>query len=464
MYQCPSCGGNLKFDISSQQLSCEFCQNRMDPYAFQKEQDAEEGSFYEATIFTCPQCGGELLSADTDATAFCSFCGASTILNSRISKEKRPGYIIPFAKTKQDCKQAYSAMMKRAIFAPKELKDEAFIDSFRGIYMPYWCYDISQNSTLNIPGQKECRRGDYIVKDHYILHGDLEAGYRGLSYDASSSFDDSISEKIAPYDVKGMKEFTPSFLCGFYADTADVDKSLYRPQAEATASLASIERICSTPEFAPYHPDRSQLSPASLGTNCRAVDSAMFPVWFLSYRNRDRVAYATVNGQTGKVVADLPVDIKKYMIGSLLLALPIFVLLNLFLILTPGKLLIVSAILSLVCTVIYSSEFVQIAHRENGMYDKGLQYRQAASGAPSPNTGTAYNLWAKPGFWCLLAAFAAAVVVFFLNPASDFIFYGATTAVLAAVFFGLTDIIRYYNVLATRRLPQFDKQGGDDRA
>ena len=52
MYQCPNCGGNLKFDIASQQLACEFCQTKIDPYAFHKEKDAEESSYYEATIFT----------------------------------------------------------------------------------------------------------------------------------------------------------------------------------------------------------------------------------------------------------------------------------------------------------------------------------------------------------------------------------------------------------------------------
>ena len=65
----------------------------------------------------------------------------------------------------------------------------------------------------------------------------------------------------------------------------------------------------------------------------------MFPVWFMSYRNGDRVAYATVNGQTGKAVADLPVDIRKFIGGSLLLAVPVFILLNLFLTLVHASVL-----------------------------------------------------------------------------------------------------------------------------
>ena len=136
MYECPNCGGNLKFDIPSQMLACSFCGTKQNPYEAEKETDAVEKEYFETTVFTCPQCAGELFSTDNEATTFCSFCGASTVLSGRIRKEKRPKYIIPFKKTKEDCKKAYATKMKYAFFAPKELKDEKYIDGFRGIYMP----------------------------------------------------------------------------------------------------------------------------------------------------------------------------------------------------------------------------------------------------------------------------------------------------------------------------------------
>ena len=57
MLSCPNCGGNLKFDIPSQQLSCEHCHTLFDPYDFDgKTSDAEESKTfdgdYEVTIFT----------------------------------------------------------------------------------------------------------------------------------------------------------------------------------------------------------------------------------------------------------------------------------------------------------------------------------------------------------------------------------------------------------------------------
>ena len=55
MYECPNCGGNLKFSIEDQLMKCDYCQTTFDPYSLKKENDAEELFAFEATIFTCPQ-------------------------------------------------------------------------------------------------------------------------------------------------------------------------------------------------------------------------------------------------------------------------------------------------------------------------------------------------------------------------------------------------------------------------
>jgi len=303
MFACKNCGGNVKFDIKSGQLACEYCHSLFDPYAYEdKTSDAEVQKDFEATIFTCPQCGGEILSTDDTAAGFCSFCGASTVLYSRMQKEHKPAYIIPFAKSKDDCKQAYMSLMKKAIFVPKELKDPKFIDGFRGIYMPYWTYYVTQKAPISLPAKKSHRSGDYIITDHFRLEGDLDAYYKGLSYDASSSFDDSISEKLAPYDVKNMKRFTPAFLSGFYADTADLPSTVYASDAMDAACTNTVSEISKEPAFTglSVDSDSAALSPLSLGTTVKETDYSMFPVWFLSYRNKDRWGGGPEKGQKGR--------------------------------------------------------------------------------------------------------------------------------------------------------------------
>lgn len=474
MYECPNCGGNLKFDIATQQLKCDYCLTQKDPYEITKEKDAEENNLFDVTVFTCPQCGGEILSTDTSIAEFCSFCGASTILTSRIRQEKRPSYIIPFQQTKAACKQAYIAKMRRAIFAPDELKHEKYIDGFRGIYIPYWAYSVSQKGSVHLKGEKTYRKGDYVYTDHYDLSGDIDAGYHDLSYDASSSFSDTISEKIAPFDVKGTKRFTPSFLSGFYADTADVDSRLYRNDVIRLANATSLDAIRKQAEFRDVTiTDKKTASSLSntLHTVCPSPERTLYPVWFMSYRKGDRVAYATVNGQTGKVAADIPIDIRKYLLGTILLALPVFLLLNFLFTFKPAFTLVLSLLLAVFTLVLYLVEINQICRQDLRTEDRGFQFKQFSNETDSEgkNHGkekippTEFLKYGK-GFLGSLIAVLLAIWIFIFNPVSDLWYYGGAIASLAGVLSTVVAIIQKYNVLATRKLPQFDRKGGDDRA
>lgn len=525
MYECPNCGGNLKFEITSQKLFCAFCDTRLEPEAVTKETDTLENDCFEVNVFLCPQCGGQMISGDNDATAFCSYCGAANILSSRISREKRPKYIIPFKKTKEDCKKAYEERIRRAIFAPREFADPKFIDSFRGIYMPYWLYHFTQQGEVTFKGKISTRKGNYLYTDHYDLKGDLNADSQGLSHDASANFYDSISQELAPYDTVGLKAFTPSYLSGFYADVLDVDSDTYLADAADTVNADIFQKICLDPLFKKHNIDKN-VPPRKLNfmmhTHCENMDSAMYPVWFLSYRNRDRVAYAAVNGQTGKVALDVPVDPKRYLIGSLLLALPIFVLLNLFLVLRPSVLLTLCGILALIAAVICMRELKTIQMRERHDDDKGMKQKnpedlENPDGVHSKRSknptrksnsihliswiivlsiagfalmesmsqliwlpiliamaavcinglaGRAKSKDARGGLGLLLplAAVGLGTVTALLNPVSDLWYYGSSLLILASIAFSIVDIIQNYNRLAMRRLPQFDKKGGEDNA
>ena len=76
--------------------------------------------------------------------------------------------------------------------------------------------------------------------------------------------------------------------------------------------------------------------------------------------------------KTGKVVADIPLDIGKFLLGCLIGVAPLYFLLNLFLTVRPGVLLaFVSAIGALV-TMIYCDEMEKIADVETHENDVGF--------------------------------------------------------------------------------------------
>ncbi|SDK82546.1 Double zinc ribbon [Sarcina sp. DSM 11001] len=372
MYDCPNCGGNLRFDISLQKLHCDYCGTDLDPYSYEKKKDAVESQVFETTVYTCPQCGGEIMTTNVSATGFCTYCGASTILDSRIRNEKRPARIIPFQKTKEDCKKSFASMMRRSLYAPKELKSSEYLENFRGIYIPYWMYDFKINQIKGMRGSTSARHGDYIVTKHYSLNCDMDTSYNGVSFDASSSLDDSLSESIAPFDANGAKDFTPSFLCGFYADTADVPANTYKGDALSLIAEDVVDRAKSQ-----IFPGRGAVTPADPERVLRYSSSkpacAMFPVWFLTYRHKDRVAYAVMNGQTGKISSDLPIVEGKYLAGSLIFAVPLFFLFNAVLTVTAPTALLLTMIPAAAAGFAFLSEIRAQIALEAHEGDKGYQ-------------------------------------------------------------------------------------------
>ncbi len=399
MIKCIGCGSSLVFDPATQLLRCPHCgrtesvDNFTDsyPHYVEAETSAYDPNYtdqvktYDALVYKCPNCGAEIIATDETASTFCSFCGDSVVLTPRLSRQKYPSYIIPFQKTKADCEEAYRKKLRGAFFAPSRMKKATEIQKFRGIYMPYWTYDFETQHPVSIDGTESHRSGDYIVTDHYRLDKQVNGRYEGASFDAASTFNDTLSEAIAPFDVGSAKEFTPAYLSGFYADVGDVDQSLYRGDAEKLAVNYFRDQVMQDPVFRKYKLNDSALK-NQLTPRPGPGKMGLFPVWFLAARSRNnkRVSYAVVNGQTGKVAADLPVDFLKYILISVAIAVPLFFFLNFLLTLTPGKTLIVSAFLSIVALILSNVQVNRTYTREHSLDDRGLQSVMEKRGIEEP--------------------------------------------------------------------------------
>lgn len=463
MINCPNCSANLKFNIALQMLHCASCDSSFDTYEFDSKDEDGVESKYETTVFTCPECAGEIESTDTDVTGFCPFCGASTIFYSRLKEELKPDFVIPFKKTKEDCKNIYKKHAKKALFLPNEYKSEEHIDGFRGIYVPYWAYNASQEGRVTFKGEKTHRRGDYIIHDNFRLTGEIDSFYNGISYDASSSFSDDISQKIAPFNVKEKQPFTAGYLSGFYADTADVDSDVYSKDALEFAKSRSRIEIKKEPTFRPY--SISNLANNNLNTKVSNIERTMYPVWFMSYRNKDRVAYATINGQTGKIYADFPIDIKKFLVFSAFISVILFLILNLFLTLKPTTCSFVTMLIAIVALVLYIYENYKISRWDADADDRGKNaYIAKKKGFKTPFVDVPKRPLAPVPLILSIIAIVASFAIWVSATIHDWMHYSVSAGCSVCIAVTLIYLIKDYNMLATRPLPQFKKTGGDDRA
>ena len=489
MFVCPNCGANIKFDPGKQLLHCDYCESDFAPDAAIQKDDAEENTYtesqasdksekgyeeYTTTIYTCKECGGEILANDNTVATFCSYCGASTVLASRVGKQRAPEYIIPFKVTKDQSAELYKKALNKALFAPKYMKEDTTIEKLRGIYMPYWIYDFKENRAATLRGQKDTRRGDYIYHTHYNINTNVQAEYNGLSSDASSQFSDSLSEAIAPFDFKEAVPFNTSYMSGFYADAEDTDPKIYEDQSRNIVTQEIFNQIAKDPAVRNITLKKESLP--NLTPERTETKFGYFPVWFMSVRHKDRISYAVVNGQTGEVATDIPIDYKKYILWSLAWALPIFGLLCLIPVMRPIYLLVASVILSIIGIATLCSQKNQIYARENNLDDKGLMYRQSQnlSGAQAQQPNAAKPVTFKPKaakapsmekfMLCLkpLIGVVIAAGVWIYAPAADEYYYSASIICIIALLLSIWDLVKGHNRLATRKLPQFDKRGGDE--
>ena len=325
MFACNNCGGNIVYDIKLKKMACNICHSTFEPESIVKENDSVDYEFFETTEFTCPQCGAKILCEDNEASGFCTYCCSSTILTSRITKEKKPDYIIPFSVTKDECIEEFKKITKKAVFAPSEIRDKKVLDNFKAIYMPYWYYNVSLvNDDFTLSGMEKLSDYQSTIYNYYMINGSVDAELDGVCKDASYKFSDDLSERISPFITTEKKKFYPSYLSGFYADISDIPPEIYETEVIEAANEKTTDFISKKLSKQEGDSIKVYLSNDVATTQFNTTVTpkrALFPVWFMSFKNKDKLAYMTVNGQTGVAASDLPISMFKYILATLLLTL-----------------------------------------------------------------------------------------------------------------------------------------------
>ena len=333
MISCPSCGGSLRYDIATQKMFCDHCENHFDVEQLSDDSNRDDAhaSSFDCYVYLCPSCGAEILTTDkNDAIGFCQYCGGASLIFEKIRQEWKPDTVIPFSITKEECKKAYCKEVKRQIFVSRKYRDASLLENFRGIYMPYWIYRADMGGTFHIRVNTPMHKIDSNTYEtvHYDLVGNSNYLLEGYAKDASLSFDDDLSESLTPYHIEGQRPFSAGYLSGFYAETGNVSPHEYDVAVMEEMKEDSIVTFQNDPIIAEcvkvnslkFRPDTESNVPLKI----QSVSRTLNPVWFMSYRNGNTITYATVNGQTGKVSADLPLSPLRILIAALGISALIF--------------------------------------------------------------------------------------------------------------------------------------------
>lgn len=372
---CPSCGGKMYFNIGKQMLVCTSCDSERTIAEYQSNNEGEvQQTTYDTVVFTCRNCGAELTAPDEQAVAYCSYCGSEQMLSAKHEQLLRPNRIIPFQKTKKQAKQAYAEALKGKLYVPKEFKDPEFIEGFRGIYLPYYSYNalVPEREVL-LKGHAHYTKNRYDYDEDYDIYASLGGHTQDVNFDASAAFDDTLANEIAPFEANDMTDFHEGYLAGFYADKATSSGKAYLDAAEELALDSIYSEIDNqTGRVDVVRPKSKEEKKAALGTSAIDCNVSFFPVWFLTWRNKDRVAYSVMNGQTGKLATDIPINRGLFLLVSLIAAAVICAILSILpMFILPKTLCSIAAVILLISGILLHREIKQIYERESHIYDYG---------------------------------------------------------------------------------------------
>lgn len=326
-YKCPNCGGILTFDSGTQKMKCPYCDSEIDVQALAdydnglnnfSEKDEmrwetpgnvwHEGETEGMRIYVCKSCGGQIVGDENLGSTACPFCGNPVVLMGQFSGDLKPDYVIPFKLDKNAAKEAYLNHIGGRKLLPSLFRDKNHIDEIKGLYVPFWIFDTGADGRAQFMGTRmrvwSDGRNQYNETQYFDVYREGHMEFANLPVDGSSKMPNDLMESLEPFDFSEAVDFQTAYLSGYLTDRYDVEAEECIERVNERVKQTTFDAIASTVQG--YQTVAFQ--GGDVRTEQGEIKYAMYPVWILNTTFRGEHYLFAMNGQTGKMVGDLPID------------------------------------------------------------------------------------------------------------------------------------------------------------
>ncbi len=330
-YKCPCCGAPLVYKGDKQMMVCESCDSQFTMEQVKEAEEAEKTSASASdmtwqtsepamikdengkmTGYTCPSCGAEIIADENTAATECPYCGNQAIMPQSFEGMFKPDCMIPFKVDKTAAQGALENFYKGKRLLPDAFTKGNRVKNINGVYVPFWLFDCSAEGNVTYDAVKEKRwsdsNADYVKKDTYLVSRQGSMEFEKIPVDASKEMDDAYMDAIEPFDYSQAVGYDSAYFSGYLANKYDVDQKESVPRANERVTNSVKAALRDTVK------GYDSVSEKSGNVNIKNGRSAyaMMPVWMLNTKYNDKIYTFAMNGQTGKLVGSLPVDMGKF--------------------------------------------------------------------------------------------------------------------------------------------------------
>ena len=329
-FKCPQCGAVTAYSIIDGGLKCTHCGYYEAPKSETVGKGAQQFEFTIETMeraiygwgearkaLECQNCGAEITLPVQAMTATCPFCASSKVVHRPASQDiLRPKFLIPFKIEEQVCMKIAREWLGSTWMTPKELRQAAMVADFIPIYLPFWTFDATATSKWQAE-VGHTREERYYDRSSHEWKTRTKTVWRWESGQVQLPFDDVLIQgtrfisrlllgRINVYKFDGLVPYEPSYLAGFQAQSFDI--TLESAWEESRSEMREVTRRECIAKASSLKIRNFSMDLDFDGETWRYI---LLPVYVASYVYSGRAYQALLNGQSGEISGQRPVNWKK---------------------------------------------------------------------------------------------------------------------------------------------------------
>lgn len=136
--------------------------------------------------------------------------------------------------------------------------------------------------------------------------GKAKVTFKNVPFDANQHLNNELTKSIEPYDYKEIVDYDSAYLSGMLAQRYDVDVIKENDEIKKRCAYTIEEKFGRVRTKENVFPDFINETLQE-----EQIEYALLPIWLTTIEYKGKIYHIAVNGQSGKVSGEYPVDFIK---------------------------------------------------------------------------------------------------------------------------------------------------------
>lgn len=325
---CAQCGGELQFDITTQNVKCPYCgyveefekSFQIDRHSLSEAENwsALKNKNEEKTI-SCSSCGSKSVIPYLTSSSKCSYCGSTNISEIEDESLMEPDCVIPFIKDKYEVDEIFKKWVKTRIWAPRDFKLIYQQGKLNASYSPAWSYNADTSYTYRGKGgiietytvEEDGKKVRKQKTTWYSTRGSGQESFEKV-FVSDSSKNNALIKGILDEGGLDLYKYDPKYLYSFSSE--HYYEGVLARYPESQRIMKNEIREMARQEILRRY-DVANVEEVNVNFKNVTFSQVLVPVWSSMFYYNDKEYRVVINGYNGDIEGESPISVVKVIIA-----------------------------------------------------------------------------------------------------------------------------------------------------